>query len=198
MIRFDGVTFGYGLGKNVLQDFNLTVPDGARIWLCSPSGGGKTTVLRLLMGLEKPQKGGVTGCEKLRFSAVFQEDRLLPWKTAAENAAMFSDETAARAMLSRLGLREEADMRPAQLSGGMKRRVALARALCHDCDALVLDEPLTGLDAEMKKICLQAIEETVQNKTLVLTGHDASDAEFLRAETVTWQTNIPDTKHNFL
>lgn len=186
MIRFDGVYFGYGLGKNVLQNFNLTVPNGGRIWLCSPSGGGKTTVLRLLMGLEKPRKGSITGCEGLVFSPVFQEDRLLPWKTAAENAALFADEATARTMLTRLGLGEVLDAYPSELSGGMKRRVALARALCHECDVLVLDEPLTGLDAEAKKICLQAIDEAVQNKTLVMTTHDASDAAFLGAEKVTW------------
>lgn len=186
MIRFDGVSFGYGFGKNVLHDFHLTIPDGGRIWLWSPSGGGKTTVLRLLMGLEKPRKGRITGCEGLRFSPVFQEDRLLPWKTVKENAALYSDEETARTMLTRLGLGEVLDARPSELSGGMKRRVALARALCHDCDVLVLDEPLTGLDAEAKKICLQAIEEKVHGKTMVMTTHDASDAAFLRAEKVTW------------
>lgn len=185
MIRFDGVSFGYGLGKNVLQNFNLTIPDGARVWLQSPSGGGKTTVLRLLMGLEKPRKGSITGCEGLRFSAVFQEDRLLPWKTVAENVALFADEKTARTMLTRLGLGEVLDARPAELSGGMKRRTALARALCHDCDVLVLDEPLTGLDAEAKKICLQAIDEEAKGKTLVMTSHDGADALFLRTEKVT-------------
>lgn len=185
MIRFDDVSFGYGFGKNVLQNFVLTVPDGARIWLCSPSGGGKTTVLRLMMGLEKPRKGRITGCERLRFSAVFQEDRLLPWKTVEENVALFADEETARAMLTRLGLGEVLHAYPAELSGGMKRRVALARALCHECDVLVLDEPLTGLDAEAKKICLQAIDETAKGKMLIITSHDEEDAVFLNARKVT-------------
>lgn len=185
MIQFDGVSFGYGLGKNVLHDFRLTIPDGGRVWLCAPSGGGKTTVLRLIMGLEKPRTGRITGGERLRFSAVFQEDRLLPWKTVAENVALFCDEVSARAMLTRLGLGEALDAYPSELSGGMKRRVALARALCHESDVLILDEPLTGLDAEAKKICLQAIDEKAQGRTLVLTTHDAADAAFLGAEKVT-------------
>ncbi len=190
MIRFDSVYFGYGAGRDVLQDVSLTIPDGARLCLWAPSGGGKTTMLRLLMGLEKPRKGRITGTEGLRFSAVFQEDRLLPWKTAAENVALFSDDASARAMLWRLGLGEAADDKPDRLSGGMKRRVALARALCHDCDVLVLDEPLTGLDAQAKTICLQTIDEAARGKTLVMTGHDAADAAFLRAKKVAWQAAI--------
>ena len=186
MIRFEDVTFGYDAKKTVLRNVSLTIPDGGRICLWAPSGGGKTTVLRLLIGLETPQKGHVTGNENLRFSPVFQEDRLLPWKTAAENAALFSDESAARKMLVRLGLEEVADALPSQLSGGMKRRVALARALCHECDVLVLDEPLTGLDAVSKQACLEAICEAAQGKTLVMTCHDAEDAAFLGAERVTW------------
>ena len=186
MICFDGVDFSYGSDKKVLQNFSLTVADGARVCLWMPSGGGKTTVLRLAMGLEKSQKGSVTGCDGLRFSAVFQEDRLLPWKTAAENVALFSDEVSARDMLVRLGLSEAMDKLPSSLSGGMKRRVALARALCHDCDVLLLDEPLTGLDEETKTICLREIDRAAQGKTLLMACHDAEDVAFLHAKKVTW------------
>ena len=71
MIRFDSVYFGYGAGRDVLQDVSLTIPRGARLCFWAPSGGGKTTMLRLLMGLEKPRKGRITGTQGLRFSAVF-------------------------------------------------------------------------------------------------------------------------------
>lgn len=185
MIEFSHVDFGYKAGQEILRDFSLTVPDGGRICLWAPSGGGKTTVLRLLMGLEKPRKGIITGRENLRFSAVFQEDRLLPWKTVAENVALFSDDAFARDMLQRLGLGDVCDEMPAALSGGMKRRVALARALCHDFDVLVLDEPLTGLDEQTKAICLQTIDEAARGKMLVMTGHDKQDAAFLQAKMFT-------------
>ena len=183
------VCFGYGEAQ-VLSHVSLKVEPGRCLALIGSSGGGKTTMLRLLMGLEKPRKGRITGTQGLRFSAVFQEDRLLPWKTAAENVALFSDDASARAMLWRLGLGEAADDKPDRLSGGMKRRVALARALCHDCDVLVLDEPLTGLDAQAKTICLQTIDEAARGKTLVMTGHDAADAAFLHAKKVAWQAAI--------
>ncbi len=183
MIRFDHVSFGYGLGKNVINDFTLMVPEGARIRVNAPSGGGKTTLLRLLLGLEKPRKGSISGCEGLRFSAVFQEDRLLPWKTVLENVTMFSDEECARAMLVRLGLEEVLTALPDALSGGMKRRVSLARALCHPFDILVLDEPFTGLDDANKELCIRAISDTLNGRTLILTTHDAADAEKLQAKT---------------
>lgn len=185
MIRFEHVTFGYALQRSVLRDFSMTVPEGGRVCLTGPSGEGKTTALRLLLGLEKPRKGTVSVPEGVRFSAVFQENRLLPWKTVLENAALFSDEESARRILSTLGLGDSLDALPETLSGGMKRRAALGRALAHPFDVLVLDEALTGLDGETKQRCLVAIDEAVGRRTLVLATHDAGEARALGAETVT-------------
>lgn len=185
MIRFEHVTFGYALQRPVLRDFSMTVPEGGRVCLTGPSGEGKTTALRLLLGLEKPRKGTVSVPEGVRFSAVFQENRLLPWKTVLENAALFSDEESARRILSTLGLGDSLDALPEALSGGMKRRAALGRALAHPFDVLVLDEALTGLDGETKRRCLVAIDEAVGRRTLVLATHDAGEARALGAETVT-------------
>ena len=183
MIRFKNVSFGYGLQKQVLRDFSLTIPDGARICLTGPSGVGKTTVLRLLLGLEKPRRGAVSAPEGIRFSAVFQEDRLLPWKTVLENAALFGDSETASTILTALGLGDSLDALPETLSGGMKRRAALGRALAHPFDVLVLDEALTGLDGDTKRRCLTAIDEAVGRRTLVLATHDAEEARVLGAET---------------
>ena len=180
MIRFEHVTFGYALQRPVLRDFSMTVPEGGRVCLTGPSGEGKTTALRLLLGLEKPRKGTISVPEGVRFSAVFQENRLLPWKTVLENAALFSDEESARRILTTLGLGDSLDALPEALSGGMKRR-----ALAHPFDVLVLDEALTGLDGETKRRCLVAIDEAVGRRTLVLATHDAGEARALGAETVT-------------
>lgn len=185
MIRFEHVTFGYALQRPVLRDFSMTVPEGGRVCLTGPSGEGKTTALRLLLGLEKPRKGAVSVPEGVRFSAVFQENRLLPWKTVLENASLFSDEESARRILSTLGLGDSLDALPETLSGGMKRRAALGRALAHPFDVLVLDEALTGLDGETKRRCLAAIDEAVGRRTLVLATHDDGEARALGAETVT-------------
>ena len=185
MIRFEHVTFGYALQRPVLRDFSMTVPEGGRVCLTGPSGEGKTTALRLLLGLEKPRKGTISVPEGVRFSAVFQENRLLPWKTVLENAALFSDEESARRILTTLGLGDSLDALPETLSGGMKRRVALGRALAHPFDVLVLDEALTGLDGETKRRCLTAIDDAVGRRTLVLATHDAEEAHALGAETIT-------------
>ena len=184
MIRFENVSFGYGLQKQVLRDFSLTIPDGARICLTGPSGVGKTTVLRLLLGLEKPRRGAVSAPEGIRFSAVFQEDRLLPWKTVLENAALFGDSETASAVLTALGLGDCLNALPETLSGGMKRRAALGRALAHPFDVLVLDEALTGLDSGTKARCYAAIDAAVGGRTLVMTAHDTGDARALGAEIV--------------
>ena len=181
MVQLDRVTFGYVLWKPILRDVSLHIECGQRVCLTGASGKGKTTALRLVMGLEKPRKGAVLLAEGTRISAVFQEDRLLPYKTVLENVALFSDEQAAKKELCKLGLGGALSVYPQELSGGMKRRAALARALCHEFDLLILDEPLTGLDAESKALCLAAIDEAVGERTLLMVSHDMSEAEALKA-----------------
>lgn len=185
MVRLDNVTFGYALWKPILRDFSLTAEPGARICLTGASGKGKTTVLRLIMGLEKPRKGTVFMPEGIRISAVFQEDRLLPHKTVLENTALFSDAETARGTLCKLGVGGVTEEYPSALSGGMKRRVALARALSHPFDLLVLDEAFTGLDAQSKERCLTAVDAAVGDRTLLMVSHDESEAAALGAVCIT-------------
>lgn len=181
MIRFEHVTFGYVPERAVLREFSLEVPSGGRVCLTGASGQGKTTALRLLMGLERPWSGTVTLPEGIRLAAVFQEDRLLPWKTVLENAALFGGQEAARHWLTAVGLDECQDALPETLSGGMRRRAALARALAHPFDVLVLDEALTGLDEAARERCLAAIDAAVGPRTLVMACHERREAEALGA-----------------
>lgn len=182
MITLENVTFGYTPRRTIIENLSLTAAPGQPVCLWGPSGCGKTTVLRLVMGLEKPRSGKIIRPEGLRISAVFQEDRLIRTKTALENVALFCPEEEAEEMLRRLGLGDGRNQRPAALSGGMRRRVALARALAHPFDLLVLDEALTGLDDDTKAICLDAIREAAAGKYLLLATHDRAEAEALGAE----------------
>ena len=201
MIVFENVSFGYKRGINVLSGFTLEVPDSGRVCLFGKSGCGKSTVLRLAMGLAKPGSGRITGTEGLAVSTVFQEDRLIPWKTVLENVALFADGTERAAAdgteraaadpadraayyLRALGLGDVLQSFPGELSGGMKRRVALARALAHKFDLLVLDEPFTGLDEAAKRNAIELVSREAEGKMLLLATHDLLEAAVLGAEII--------------
>lgn len=178
MIEFKHVTCTYG-EKTPIRDLTLALPDAGVIGVFGASGSGKTTLLRLLAGRIRPASGMVTGLAGKRVSMVFQEDRLLPWRTALENVALVREgsEADARDLLSALGLSAEADQMPAALSGGMQRRVALARALNFGGDVLLLDEPFKGLDAAL---CMEAIAVVRGRFPLtVIATHDRAEAEAL-------------------
>jgi len=168
----------YG-GKSVLRDVSFSAGPGLTC-ITAPSGGGKTTLLRLVLGLEAPDSGTISGLEAARLSAVFQEDRLLANRDAAGNlrfvlgSAYRSEE--AGALLERLGL-SAADTKPVrEYSGGMKRRLSLARALLAPFDLLALDEPFTGLDAENRRRAAACIRSYAQGKIVLLAAHAPEDA----------------------
>ena len=178
MISFKSVSFKYGK-KQILKDFSLDIKSGDRICLFGESGLGKTTLLRLIMGLEKPTGGEITGVTHKKISAVFQEDRKLPIKTDKQNLMLFGDEAEAAENLSALGLGAVADSYPASLSGGMARRVAIARALTHKADIYLFDEPFNGLDSDNIKSAADLILEKTKGKTFIAVTHNKGEAELL-------------------
>ena len=171
-IRFSHVDFSYE-GKSILQDFSLELPRRGLVYLLGPSGCGKTTLLRLLLGLEKPDSGSIEGLDGLRLSPMFQENRLLPWLSAIQNVALSRphDLENARLWMQRLGLEGEENRFPAELSGGMKQRLSLARAFHHGGDVLLLDEPLNGLDETLRKQTMEYIHAYARDHLVLMITH---------------------------
>lgn len=174
-IIIEDVSLNLG-GKLILERFSLQLPDSGVVCLCGPSGCGKTTLLHLLAGLHQPQSGAMQGLDAKRMAMVFQEDRLLPWLNAAGNVALVlpgqGGEEKSTPWLELVELTEEAAKYPGTLSGGMRRRVALARALAYDGDVLLLDEPTNGLDSDLARRVMERIKELYAGRLVVLVTHD--------------------------
>ena len=157
ILHLENVSFRYPTAaENAIDGVSLRVQSGEFVVVCGESGCGKTTLLRLILGLETPDGGEIAGVPARR-AAVFQEDRLCPQLTALENVLLISGrkkEREARDMLARLGLGESLAVPAAELSGGMRRRCALARALCAEFDLLVFDEPFKGLDEANRRAAM--------------------------------------------
>lgn len=162
-------------GRAVLENVSFTAPVGLTR-IAGNSGIGKTTLLRILLGLERAD-GGEVAPKDLRWAAVFQEDRLLEGLDAAGNLRFALgaayDDSQAKALLGALGLGDVGEKKARDYSGGMKRRLALTRALLAPCDALALDEPFTGLDAGNREAALTCILRAAKEKIVLLAAHEA-------------------------
>ncbi len=180
-ITLKNVSFAYGATR-ICENLRWDLPEAGVVCLWGPSGCGKTTLLSLLAELEKPQNGVIKYPSAHKVSMVFQEDRLLPWLTVQQNAALAcNNATRVDALINAVGLADYADSLPDAISGGQQRRVALIRALAADSDLLLLDEPFTGLDEETKALVLPLIREAAQSRPVVLVTHIAEEAEALNA-----------------
>lgn len=163
--------------KEVLKDLSITFPAGQITCLNGPSGCGKTTLFRILCGLVDFDGGAVSGIPANgKISYVFQEDRLCGDFSVIDNIALVCADNCSRSKimehLTALGLGSEADSKVSELSGGMKRRVAIARAICYDAPLILLDEPFTGLDVELKDSVIEYVKRETAGKTVILITHD--------------------------
>ncbi len=169
--------------KLVLDQFNAVFPSGKTTCIMGPSGCGKTTLLHLLLGLEKPDAGNIEGLHDLKLAAVFQEDRLCEEFDAITNVKIAVSEQITIARIQEhfrlLELSDYENKPVSTLSGGMRRRVAIARAMLAESDLVIMDEPLHGLDEKLKEKVLSYLKSAVIGKTTIMVTHNGDEARFL-------------------
>ncbi|WP_244091624.1 ATP-binding cassette domain-containing protein [[Clostridium] scindens] len=182
-IIVDNVSKSYG-EQVVLKKLTVRFPGEKISCIMGPSGCGKTTLMRILLGLERADEGRVEGVPYGKISAVFQEDRLCENVSAIRNLKLVSekDEAELRREMEALRLGEAFGKPVRELSGGMKRRVAILRALLAPCGCIMMDEPLKGLDEETKIVTAGYIRKNAKEKTLIVITHDRQDLELLGAD----------------
>ena len=173
-------------GQVIYHDFSLSFVPGSITSILGPSGCGKTTLLSILAGNLSPDGGDRGDFENNRISVIFQEPRLLPWKTALQNMAFVLREqfagnasvSRAKEYLERVGLQEFEDYYPSQLSGGMKQRVSIARAFAFPSEIILMDEPFRALDVKLKENLMQWFLELWQGdkRTVIFVTHDIDEA----------------------
>ena len=192
MIELQNISKSFD-GISVLDNISAKIPDSGIFAICGASGSGKTTLMRIILGLEQPDSGNISGLDGKKTAVVFQNDRLLPWLSALDNVAAVCSKERAKEMLEKVELSDALNKKPAELSGGMCRRVALARALAFDADILLLDEPTNhldmetrepfkGLDTELRGRIVKLVEDFAKTKPVILITHDPWEVSLAKAK----------------
>lgn len=194
MIDLQNIDRHYG-EKIVLKNLSFTFPDKGAFALMGPSGSGKTTLLRLLAGLDRPDGGSITSTHH-KVAVAFQEPRLFSWITCKENIniVLSKENTSSNQVLELLKafeLDEVADKHPSALSGGMQQRLSLARALAFGGDLVLLDEPFSALDADLKARIAPFIKKACKDSLLIFVTHDPCDAALLDATPLFLKEDFP-------
>ncbi|MET1124525.1 MAG: ABC transporter ATP-binding protein [Archaeoglobaceae archaeon] len=182
VVSVRGVRKSYG-DLEVIRDVSFSVRSGEFVCIVGESGCGKTTLLKIIAGIERADSGSVSVRGGVGF--VFQDDRLLPWKTALGNvmfalkARKIHDVSIAKRMLEVVGLSGFENFYPHQLSGGMRQRVGIARALAIDPVVLLMDEPFASLDARTRERMQEELLRIVREKAVIFVTHSIEEAVFL-------------------
>lgn len=173
MIKLENITVKYGK-QTVIDGLSFTFEDNIFYGITGGSGIGKTTLINAIAGLVPLSKGTInTNSAKIGY--IFQDPRLFPWMTALENVACVCNDKEKAHYYLNLLLSESDNKYPHELSGGMKQRVSIARALAYESDIMLLDEPFKGLDEQTKQRTIQTVLQSLKNKTAILISHDKAE-----------------------
>ena len=175
--------------KVIFDNLSIDIPENGVTAFWGESGRGKTTLLRIIAGLDKKYSGKIDYGNVKKISYVFQEPRLLPACTVLENVTLPLGNSAeatekAKEFLKKVGLEAEIDSYPDSLSGGMKTRVSIARALAYDGDILLLDEAFNGLDEKNAETVMDLIVEYAKNKPCLTVCHNRTHLDYLNANVI--------------
>ena len=174
---------------SLFSDFNISFQEGTITCILGPSGCGKTTLLNIIGDIIKPDSGQLTGFREKTASYIFQDPRLLPWKTVEENIGfVLSKDMPAeerkkitRQLIRLMELENFASYYPSKLSGGMRQRVSIARAFAYPSDIILMDEPLKGLDIKLKLNLIRIFSQMwlTDKRTVIFVTHDVDEALLL-------------------
>ena len=184
-ILMEKINKSYG-DKEVLRDFTTKFEEGTVTFITGESGIGKTSIIRILMGLEGYQSGRISGLEGKEISVVFQDDCLCDKLSLDKNLSMVIDgqqvkEQYLDRLLGIFGLEGYRHKRVAELSGGMKRRLAILRAILYPHNLMIMDEPFKGLDEENKRLVMGQVGKSLVGKTAIIVTHDKTEIDFFRS-----------------
>lgn len=181
MIFIDNISKSFD-DKCVIDGFSETLKDNTVYFVTGKSGVGKTTLARLIMGLESPDKGQIKIKDGSKISAVFQDDALCENMSVYLNLKVVSgaSDDDISSYLEKIGLSGYENKRIRELSGGMKRRVAILRAILSEYDFIIMDEPFKGLDAETKQIVMDMVIESIEGKCALIITHDISEIDYFK------------------
>ncbi len=187
MIKIENISKSYGDSK-VLDNFSLNIDTGDKVCIMGKSGVGKTTLINILLSLEKADSGSVTPLEKGSIGTVFQEDRLITALTPIKNILIANPHGTVENIttgLINMGLDPEDLVKPVgKLSGGMARRVAICRGII-GYNTIIMDEPFRGLDNQTKGLVMDYILREKSKASIIFVSHDITEADYLGARVVT-------------
>lgn len=175
-------------GEQVISNLYGIIEENTTTCIMGESGIGKTTLINMILGLEKPDNGKILGLDQRKISAVFQEDRLCEEFNCIQNLRLVCDrnidDKKLTSLLYDLELGEVMYKKVSLLSGGMKRRLAIGRALIFDADIIVMDEPFKGLDRELHAKILELVKKKTKEKILIVVTHSMEEVKLLKANLI--------------